>query len=87
MPRPATGVTPVRNIRIGDQLWHAAQAAARDREETLTAVIERALRKYVTDHERAQRRPAQDEPGAEPRGTGTSSGAHPGHRGAGNGGN
>lgn len=63
MPRPATGVTPVRNIRIGDQLWHAAQDVAKARGETLTAAIERALRKYVADHERAERRAQTDADG------------------------
>ena len=55
MPRPKTGVTPIRNIRIAEGLWRAAQAAAADHDETLTAVIERALRRYVTAHEREQR--------------------------------
>lgn len=50
MPRPKTGVTPVRNIRIGEDLWRSAQASARDQGETLTAVIERALTAYVAEH-------------------------------------
>ena len=61
MARPKTGVTPVRNIRIAEDLWRAAQAAAKDRDEPLTAVIERALRRYVADHERAQRRAQADD--------------------------
>jgi hypothetical protein len=47
VPRPKTGVTPVRNVRIAEQLWRDAQAAAALRGETMTAVIERALRRYV----------------------------------------
>lgn len=46
--------------------WHAAQAAAKDRGETLTAAIERALRRYVADHERTQRRAQTDEQPGEP---------------------
>lgn len=43
-------VTPVRNVRIPDEEWLAAQAAAADRGETMTDVIRRALREYVTSH-------------------------------------
>lgn len=52
--RPKTGVTPVRNIRIGEELWRSAQAAAAAHGETLTAVIERALVAYVKAHKREQ---------------------------------
>jgi hypothetical protein len=44
--RPRTGVTPKRNIRIGE-VWDAAAALAATRGETMTAVIERALRRYL----------------------------------------
>jgi hypothetical protein len=44
--RPATGVTPKRNIRVG-QVWDDAAAIAAQRGETMTAVVERALRSYV----------------------------------------
>jgi hypothetical protein len=60
MARPKTGVTPVRNIRIGEDLWRAAQVAAADHDETVTAVIERALTDYVKKHKREQARAAQD---------------------------
>jgi hypothetical protein len=50
MPRPKAGVTPVRNIRIGEKLWRAAQQSARSQGQTLTAVIERALVDYVAEH-------------------------------------
>ncbi len=46
----------MRNIRIGEELWRAAQAAAADHNETLTAVIERALVAYVAKHKREQAR-------------------------------
>jgi predicted HicB family RNase H-like nuclease len=45
--RPKTGTTPLRNVRIADDLWDAAKAAAAHRGETVTDVIERALRDYV----------------------------------------
>ena len=51
--RPVTtGTTPHRTIRVTDELWNAALAAAQARGETVTAVIERALERYVRDHER-----------------------------------
>lgn len=39
--------TPSRNVRIPDDLWEQAKAVAAEREETLTEVILRALRRYV----------------------------------------
>lgn len=50
MPRPATGQTPSRNVRIPDHVWDAAKAIAAERGETLTAVIEAALRRYISRH-------------------------------------
>lgn len=47
MPRPKTGVTPVRNVRVATELWEAALAKARETGETITAVIVRALDDYV----------------------------------------
>lgn len=40
--RPATGVTPKRNIRIG-AVWDEVAAYAAEDGETMTAVIERLL--------------------------------------------
>ena len=39
--------TPHRTIRVPDELWKAAQERARDRGETVTAAIVRALKRYV----------------------------------------
>lgn len=47
--RPATGVTPKRNIRIG-QVWDDAAAIAAARGETMTAVVERGLERYIQRH-------------------------------------
>jgi hypothetical protein len=44
--RPRTGVTPKRNIRVG-QVWDDAAALAAARGETMTTVVERALQHYV----------------------------------------
>lgn len=47
--RPRTGVTPKRNIRVG-QVWDDAAAIAAERGETMTAVVARALQRYVARH-------------------------------------
>lgn len=39
--------TPLRNFRVPDDLWRAAKAKADARGESLTAVVVRALRRYV----------------------------------------
>lgn len=41
--------TPLRAIRIEDELWERAKAAAHNRGETVTDAIRRALREYVTE--------------------------------------
>jgi hypothetical protein len=39
--------TKARGVRVPDDLWQAAQARAKERGETVTDVILRALRRYV----------------------------------------
>lgn len=39
--------TPLRNVRVADDLWHAAMTKAVERGETLSDVIRRALERYV----------------------------------------
>lgn len=46
MPRPATGKTPVRNLRVADDIWLPALAKAVAEGRTLTDVIEGCLRRY-----------------------------------------
>jgi hypothetical protein len=48
MARPKTGTTPVRNVRVPDGLWHAAQEKAAAEGRTLTEVILSALHRYVS---------------------------------------
>jgi len=51
--RPATGVTPKRNLRVGP-VWDEAAAIAEARGETITDVarpiLERGLRRYIRQH-------------------------------------
>jgi hypothetical protein len=44
---PNQPATPGRNVRVPDELWQAVQEIACDRDETVTDVILRALRRYV----------------------------------------
>lgn len=41
--------TPIRTIRIDDELWTAAQSKAARRRETVATVIRRALLAYVEE--------------------------------------
>lgn len=41
--------TRVRTVRVDDELWHAAQAKAKRRRETVAAVLKRALVEYVEE--------------------------------------
>lgn len=48
LPRmPNKPKTPLRSVRIPDELWHAAQAAAKENGEVLSDVIRAALERYV----------------------------------------
>ena len=44
--RPATGQTPKRYVRMGP-LWDDAAALAHDQGETMTSLVERAIRREV----------------------------------------
>jgi hypothetical protein len=48
MPRPATGKTPVRNLRVPEQIWGQALDKARAEGRTLTEVITAYLRRYIS---------------------------------------
>ena len=39
--------TPLRNVRVSDELWQAAQAQAAENGETVSDVVRRALERYV----------------------------------------
>jgi hypothetical protein len=54
VPRPATGKTPSRNIRVDGELWKAALAKARSENRTLTEVLVTYLRRYVSTPPRKQ---------------------------------
>jgi hypothetical protein len=47
MPNQPRPDNPARAIRVPDGLWHAAQAKAADRGETVSDVVRKALERYV----------------------------------------
>jgi hypothetical protein len=49
MPRPATGKTPVRNVRIPDEIWLPALARAEALGSTATDAVEAGLRWYAPE--------------------------------------
>jgi hypothetical protein len=48
VPRPPTGKTPVRNLRVPDDIWRAAQDKAKTEGRTLTSVIVAYLKRYAS---------------------------------------
>lgn len=44
--RPATGKTPLRNIRVSTPIWEAAKARAKTEGRTLTDVLVSYLKEY-----------------------------------------
>ena len=44
---PNAPKTPLRNVRVPDDLWDAAMSKALERGESLSEVIRRALEHYV----------------------------------------
>jgi hypothetical protein len=60
--RPATGKTPLRNIRVPAELWDAAMKEAKAEGRTLTDVIVSDLHRYV--NRRRRERGATDGPEA-----------------------
>lgn len=42
--------TPHRTVRVPDELWQAVKRKAADRDETVTDVVIRALKRYLRDY-------------------------------------
>lgn len=62
--RPATGVTPKRNVRIG-ATWDAGERLAEQLGMTMTAYVEQAIARENARVERQQRRAGDAEQNAE----------------------
>lgn len=46
---PNQPATPIRGVRIPDDLWQEALRIAHDRGETVSEVVRRALERYVRE--------------------------------------
>lgn len=55
MPRPATGETPIRHVRVADKLWKEIAAIAKAEGCTVTAVVIDALKRHVAWSKRQKR--------------------------------
>jgi hypothetical protein len=66
MARPKTGETPLKNIRVPQDLWDAAKEEAAAEGRTLTDVILGDLHRYVT--RRRRERGVADRPSGAPNG-------------------
>jgi predicted transcriptional regulator len=56
VPRPKTGETPIRHVRVDDNLWSQIGEIAAGQGRTVTAVVVDALKRYVAWHKRQQKR-------------------------------
>jgi hypothetical protein len=52
--------TPLRSVRVPDELWRAAQGAAEENGEAISDVIRAALDQYVRRTERQKRKTSGD---------------------------
>ena len=49
--------TPIRAVRVPDEIWHPAVAVAKERGTSVTAVVQRALREFVEDSKQSKQSP------------------------------
>jgi hypothetical protein len=61
VPRPKTGETPIRHVRVEDTLWGQVAEIAVEQGRSVTAVVIDALKRYVTWHRRAAARSERGE--------------------------
>lgn len=65
MPRPKTGQTPVRYVRLGDEIWERVEWIADQDGSTNTDVVKIALQEYIAkrvrQHRSEMKRQAADE--------------------------
>ena len=55
MPRPPTGETPVRHIRITANLWGQIASIAEDEGRSATSIVVEALTRWLAWHKRKSR--------------------------------
>lgn len=55
VPRPKTGETPIRRVRLGDEIWDQVEWLAELDQTTATAVVKAALAEYIAKRRRQHR--------------------------------
>ncbi|MFB9248434.1 hypothetical protein ACFFWE_09365 [Sphaerisporangium melleum] len=64
MPRPKTGQTPVRYVRLGDEIWEQVEWIAHEDGSSNTDVVKTALQEYIAKRRRLHRlQQSKAEPG------------------------
>ena len=53
--RPKTGETPIRRVRLGDEIWEQVERAAAEDGTTNTAIVKEALADYFAKRARQRR--------------------------------
>ncbi|WP_326642806.1 hypothetical protein OG884_05605 [Streptosporangium sp. NBC_01755] len=53
--RPKTGTTPIRRVRLGDEIWEQVERAAGEDDTTNTAIVKEALADYFAKRARQKR--------------------------------
>ncbi len=56
VPRPRTGETPIRHVRVPESIWAEVVRIARAEGRTATGVVLDALSRYLAWHKRQDRR-------------------------------
>lgn len=56
VPRPRTGETPIRHVRVPEKIWGEIVRIAKDEGRTVTAVVMDALTRYLAWHKRQAKR-------------------------------
>jgi predicted transcriptional regulator len=59
VPRPKTGQTPIRHIRIGDEIWEQVEWVAEQDDTNATSVVKTALAEYIAKRRRQARAQAK----------------------------
>lgn len=55
MPRPKTGETPIRHVRVDDQRWEQVEQAATEDGKTKTDIVVQAIDRYLTYRKRTKK--------------------------------
>lgn len=53
--RPKTGQTPIRHVRLGDEIWEQVERAAAEDESNNTAIVRQALLEYFAKRAKQRR--------------------------------